>query len=186
MRGSFQQQNGAGDPANEAGNQQRNHDARRDIKPAAISAAAGGNTNPKCERVGGVGRNWRHANEQQRWECDETPTPGYRVQGATQNSGQQQEDGFIRVQIEGVPQDGGGDEGTIARAREKAASQGRAWLACSMQNGFKRRGLLSVRAGLAVAASRSVVAGLLFGRETLTYFSAEILNLAADVLHFVG
>ena len=94
----LEQQECPQDPAGESGQKQRQQYPARDIQPVAIGASAGGHAHPQGERVRGVGRNGRDADEQQRREGNKAPAPRHRVESAAQDAGEKKEDSMLQIQ----------------------------------------------------------------------------------------
>ena len=75
----------------------RQHSAGH-VKVVAIGPSTGGGAGPEGERIGGVGQNGRHADEQKRREGYETASAGDRVLGPTQSASDKKENGLIEPQ----------------------------------------------------------------------------------------
>jgi hypothetical protein len=68
------------------------------VKAVAVSAAAGGGTDPQGDGVGGICLHGGHAGEQECRECDETSTARNRVESAAYHSGKKKKDGCLEMQ----------------------------------------------------------------------------------------
>ena len=84
-------------PLRPGGQKGRQHSAGH-VKVVAIGPSTGGGAGPEGERIGGVGQNGRHADEQKRREGYETASAGDRVLGPTQSASDKKEDGLIEPQ----------------------------------------------------------------------------------------
>jgi|SRR5579864_9268444 len=98
LRRSFDQENCTRKAPDDAGDDERDHDATRNVQLHAISAAAGRCTGPESESVGGVGGNRRNSREKQSWKCDETAPARDGVDGSSKGSGEKKEDGVVKSQ----------------------------------------------------------------------------------------
>src|SRR5258707_15736711 len=103
LRGRLDQEKRTGQAAENAGQNERNHYAARNVQLLGISAAARGGSQPQGESVGGVGGNRRNSSEQESRESDEASAARDSVDPATEGAGEKQEDGGVRIQTEVLP-----------------------------------------------------------------------------------
>jgi len=94
-----QQEVGASDASDQTDDGKGNHDAARNVEMLAIRAGAGCDSDPECDRVGGVGCNGSDSGEHQRGEGDEASAAGDGVERATERAGEEQEDDGMQGQI---------------------------------------------------------------------------------------
>ncbi len=92
-----EQQECADDSADEAGRKQRQQNPAGYVEPVAIRASAGGHSRPKGECVGGVGGNWRHADEQQSRKGDKAAAAGDCVQSSAHHASGEKKDNLAEV-----------------------------------------------------------------------------------------
>lgn len=85
----MEEKHGAGEASDEAGCEERDHDAAWNVEPLSIGAAAGGLSAPEGDRVGGVRGDGGHATKKQSGERDEAAASGDGVQRAAQDSGEE-------------------------------------------------------------------------------------------------
>ena len=82
MRGSLQEQDGAGDSSYYADRDQRDQYPTGDVEAVAVGASAGRGADPERKAVRGVGRDGWNSREQQCWERDEAAAAGDGVKSA--------------------------------------------------------------------------------------------------------
>ena len=99
VRGGFQQEDGAGDAADDADEEKGNENAAADIESVAVGSAAGGGADPERETVGGIGGNGRDSGEEESGESDEAAAAGDGVERAPEDSGDEEHDGGVDWQV---------------------------------------------------------------------------------------
>ena len=98
MGWGLEQQDRAGDSANHTNQDQGHEDAAADVEAFPVGASAGGGADPKCEAVGGVGRDRWDTGKEQRWERDKAASACDGVERAAEGSGDKEDDGGVRGQ----------------------------------------------------------------------------------------
>ena len=83
----LQQQERAGKATDQARDQQWNHDAHGYAQAFAVGSAAGDDPGPQGYAIRGVGRNRRHASEQQRREADEAAASSHGIERSAEHAG---------------------------------------------------------------------------------------------------
>ena len=97
--GRAQEKKGPDNSSDHAGDGERDHHAPRDIKVLAIGAGTGGHAHPERHRVGGVRLDGRDTAKHKCGEGNEAAAAGDRIERAAQNSGEEKEDGGLKVQV---------------------------------------------------------------------------------------
>jgi hypothetical protein len=102
LGGRSEKQEGSGDSSDHAGDRQRDHDAPRDVEVFAIGAGAGSDAHPEGDRVGGIRLDRGNSAEHKRGEGDEASAAGDCVERAAHNSGEEEKDDGVEIQVTDV------------------------------------------------------------------------------------
>jgi hypothetical protein len=102
LRRRMQQEISTGYASDNARGGERNHDSPGNVEMLAVGAAAGRDSHPERNGVGGVGGNGSDSRKKERGKGDEAAAARHCIERAAESSSKKQEYGRVEIQVQGL------------------------------------------------------------------------------------